>query len=427
MSTGAAETGVTALVRGESPGPTLMLRADMDALPIQEASDKPYASRTPGVMHACGHDGHTAALVTVAGVLAGRSRDLRGQALIVFQPAEENMGGARRMIEEGVMADPPVDRVLGFHLWNGLPVGSVGVKPGPIFAAVDEIELVVKGTGGHGAMPHQTVDPVPIAAQVISALQLLVSREKHYAEGAVLTIGRIQGGSAFNIIASEVTMRGTLRTFDEALRKRFLARIPEVMAGVCAAFNGSFEFRHLQGCPAVQNDPEVAAFVRRVAAGVVGEANLPAVVPSTVGDDMALFQLEAPGCYFLVGSSNADAGLDAASPQRAVRLRRGCPVNRSGGRWPRLRWSTWPDAITEARESCPPRHKITALGGGKSNAAVHSTGRPPPAGPRPQQRKPAGHPRNDDAPDGIPGSRVPACDGRDLARCSGRRSARPTS
>ena len=311
VSTGAAETGVTALVRGDSPGPTLMLRADMDALPIQEESDKPYASRTPGVMHACGHDGHTAALVTVAGILAGRSRDLRGQALIVFQPAEENMGGARRMIEEGVMADPPVDRVLGFHLWNGLPVGSVGVKPGPIFAAVDEIELVVKGTGGHGAMPHQTVDPVPIAAQVISALQLLVSREKHYAEGAVLTIGRIQGGSAFNIIASEVTMRGTLRTFDEGLRRRFLARIPEVMAGICAAFNGTFEFRHLQGCPAVQNDPEVAEFVRRVAAGVVGEANLPAVVPSTVGDDMALFQLEAPGCYFLVGSSNADAGLDA--------------------------------------------------------------------------------------------------------------------
>ncbi len=311
VATGAAETGVTALVRGAAPGPTLMLRADMDALPIQEASDKPYASRTPGVMHACGHDGHTAALVTVAGILAERRSSLRGQALIVFQPAEENMGGARRMIEEGVMADPPVDRTLGFHLWNGLPVGQVGVKPGPIFAAVDEIELVVKGTGGHGAMPHQTVDPIPIAAQVIGALQLLVSREKHYAKGAVLSIGRIQGGSAFNIIASEVEMRGTLRTFDEAERRRLLARIPEVTAGVCAALNGSFEFRHLQGCPAVVNDPEVAAFVRRVAAGVVGEANLPAVVPSTVGDDMALFQLEAPGCYFLVGSANADAGLDA--------------------------------------------------------------------------------------------------------------------
>ena len=160
-------------------------------------------------------------------------------------------------------------------------------------------------------MPHQTVDPIPIAAQVISALQILVSREKHYAEGAVLSIGRIQGGIAFNIIASEVEMRGTLRTFDEGVRRQILARIPEVMAGVCAAFNGTFEFRHLQGCPAVDNDPEVADFVRRVATEVVGEANLPTVVPSTVGDDMALFQLEAPGCYFLVGSSNADAGLDA--------------------------------------------------------------------------------------------------------------------
>lgn len=311
VSTGAAETGVTAVIHGAAHGPTLMLRADMDALPIQETSDRPYASRNPGVMHACGHDGHTAALVTVAGILAERRQSLKGRVLLVFQPAEENMGGARLMIQEGVMADPPVDRVLGFHLWNSLPVGQMGVKPGAIFAAVDEIELVVKGTGGHGAMPHQTVDPIPIAAQVINALQLLVSREKHYAEGAVLTIGRIQGGSAFNIIATEVEMRGTLRTFDEGLRRQILARIPEVMAGVCAAFNGDFEFRHLQGCPAVMNDPEVAEFVRRVATGVVGEANLPAVVPSTVGDDMALFQLEAPGCYFLVGSSNPGAGLDS--------------------------------------------------------------------------------------------------------------------
>ena len=311
VSTGAAETGVTAVIGGGAPGPTLMLRADMDALPIQETSDRPYASRTPGVMHACGHDGHTAALVTVAGILAERRQSLKGRVLLVFQPAEENMGGARLMIKEGVMADPPVDRVLGFHLWNSLPVGQLGIKPGAIFAAVDEIELVVKGTGGHGAMPHQTVDPIPVAAQVISALQLLVSREKHYAEGAVLTLGRIQGGTAFNIIATEVEMRGTLRTFDEGLRRQILARIPEVMAGVCAAFKADFEFRHLQGCPAVMNDPEVAEFVRRVAKDVVGEANLPAVVPSTVGDDMALFQLEAPGCYFLVGSSNPDAGLDA--------------------------------------------------------------------------------------------------------------------
>lgn len=311
VSTGAAETGVTAVIGGGAPGPTLMLRADMDALPIQETSDRPYASRTPGVMHACGHDGHTAALVTVAGILAERRQSLKGRVLLVFQPAEENMGGARLMIKEGVMANPPVDRVLGFHLWNSLPVGQLGIKPGAIFAAVDEIELVVKGTGGHGAMPHQTVDPIPVAAQVISSLQLLVSREKHYAEGAVLTLGRIQGGTAFNIIATEVEMRGTLRTFNEGLRRQILARIPEVMAGVCAAFNADFEFRHLQGCPAVMNDPEVAEFVRRVATDVVGEANLPAVVPSTVGDDMALFQLEAPGCYFLVGSSNPAAGLDA--------------------------------------------------------------------------------------------------------------------
>ena len=311
VSTGAAGTGVIGLINGDAPGPTIMLRADMDALPIQEASDKAYASQTPGVMHACGHDGHTAALMAAAGILAGRRGELKGRVKLVFQPAEENMGGARLMIAEGVMDAPPVDRVLGFHLWNPLPVGQVGVKPGAIFGGVDELRLVVKGKGGHGAMPHQAVDPITMSAQVISALQTLVSREKHYAQGAVLTIGTIHGGSAFNIIADQVEMKGTLRTFDEEVRQMFLRRIPEVMAGVCAALNGAFEFHHVQGCPAVENDPAMADFVRRLSSEVVGPANLPPIEPSTVGDDMALFQREAPGCYFLVGSSNAAAGLDA--------------------------------------------------------------------------------------------------------------------
>lgn len=311
VSTGVAKTGVMGLIRGGGPGPTLMLRADMDALPIQETSDTAYRSQTAGVMHACGHDGHTAVLLSIAGILARHREALKGQVKLVFQPAEENMGGARQMLAEGVMDSPPVDRVLGFHLCNPMPVGQIGVKPGVIFASVDELLLVVKGRGGHGAMPHQAVDPVTMSAQVITALQTLVSREKHPLRGAVLTIGTIHGGTAFNIIPDQVEMKGTLRTFDDGVRQMFLRRIPEVLAGVCAALNGSFEFEPVQGCPAVVNDPAVADFVHSVASRVVGQANLPPIEPTTVGDDMALFLREAPGCYFLVGSSNPGTGLDA--------------------------------------------------------------------------------------------------------------------
>lgn len=310
VTTGVATTGVVGLLEGGGPGPTLMLRADMDALPVQETSERPYASQNPGVMHACGHDGHVAVLLAVAAMLARHRDALNGRVKLVFQPAEESMSGARVMVDEGVMSSPTVDRVLGFHLWNSLPVGQIGVKPGAIFASADEFRITVKGRGGHGALPHLAVDPVTISAQVISALQTLVSRERPPLKGAVLTIGTIHGGTAFNVIADRVEMSGTLRTFDEELRRMLLGRIPEVVGGICAALQGSFLFEHIQGCPAVENDPMVADFVRGVASQVVGPDNIPAVEPATVGDDMALFLQEAPGCYFLVGSSNPVGGLD---------------------------------------------------------------------------------------------------------------------
>jgi amidohydrolase len=311
VTTGVATTGVVGLLEGGGAGPTLMLRADMDALPIQETSEKPYISQNAGVMHACGHDGHVAVLLAVAGILAHQRDALMGRVKLVFQPAEENMSGARIMVDEGVMDNPRVDRVLGFHLWNSLPVGQIGVRPNAIFASADEFRITVKGRGGHGALPHLAVDPVTISAQVISALQTLVSRERPPMKGAVLTIGTIHGGTAFNIIADQVEMSGTLRTFDEELRRMLLGRISEVVAGVCAALRGSFEFEHWQGCPAVENDPAVADFVYNMASRVVGTDNLPSIEPATVGDDMALFLREAPGCYFLVGSSNPVAGLAA--------------------------------------------------------------------------------------------------------------------
>ena len=194
VSTGIASTGVVGLLEGSAPGPTLMLRADMDGLPIQETSDAPYRSQSNEVMHACGHDGHMAALLGVASVLAKNRTALKGRVKFVFQPAEEIMSGAQAMIDQGVMDNPRVDRVLGFHLWNALPVGQIGLRPGVIFSSADEFRLVIKGRGGHGALPHLAVDPVVISAQVVTALQTLVSREKHPFEGAVLTIGTIHGG-----------------------------------------------------------------------------------------------------------------------------------------------------------------------------------------------------------------------------------------
>ena len=311
VSTGIASTGVVGLLEGDGPGPTLMLRADIDGLPIQESSDAPYRSRNTEVMHACGHDGHMASLLGVASVLARNRAAIKGRVKFVFQPAEEIMSGAQAMIEQGVMNNPHVDRVLGFHLWNALPVGQIGLKPGVIFSSADEFRLVIKGRGGHGALPHLSVDPVVISAQVITALQTLVSREKHPFQGAVLTIGTVHGGTAFNIIADQVEMTGTLRTVDNDLREKFLGRIPEIAAGVSASMEGSFEFDHVRGCIAVENDLAVTGSIFKVASQVVGDSNIPPIEPSTVGDDMALFMAEAPGCYFLVGSANPEAGLDA--------------------------------------------------------------------------------------------------------------------
>ena len=313
--TGIATTGVVGLLEGSEPGPTLMLRADMDGLPIQETSEAPYRSQTTEVMHACGHDGHVAALLGVASVLARNRESLKGRVKFVFQPAEENMSGAQEMIIQGVMDNPRVNRILGFHLWNALPTGQIGLKPGVIFSSADEFRLVIKGKGGHGALPHLAVDPVVISAHIVTALQTLVSREKHPFDGAVLTIGTIHGGAAFNIIADQVEMTGTLRAVDNDLRQRFMRRIPEISAAICASMEGSLDFDHVRGCRAVENDLSVTGAVFKTASQVVGDSNLPTIQPSTVGDDMALFMAEAPGCYFLVGSANPEAGL--ASPHHS--------------------------------------------------------------------------------------------------------------
>lgn len=307
---GVAETGVVALLEGGRPGPTVAVRADMDALPLEEEGDRPYRSRTPGVMHACGHDGHTAIAVTLAEIFARHRAALRGRIKFLFQPAEETAGGAERMIAEGVLEAPRVDRVLGLHLWNYVPVGQVAVKPGPIFASVDELRITVRGRGGHGAIPHDAIDPVLVAAHLITALQALVSRETSPQEPTVLTIGAIHGGTAFNIIPEQVELLGTLRTFEPRVRAYLLERVAALARDLAAAFRATATLRSRPSCPAVVNDPAMTELVRQAAARELGEGAVVDTRGTLGGDDMADYLALRPGCYFFVGARNEARGLD---------------------------------------------------------------------------------------------------------------------
>lgn len=312
VRTGVAKTGVVATLYGARPGKTVLIRADMDALPIQEQitpTNHDYASRNPGVMHACGHDAHTAMLLAVARVLSGRRDRLAGNVKFVFQPAEEGPGGAAPMIAEGVLEDPGVDIALGFHVWNNQPVGTIGVVEGPCMACTDQFRLVISGKGGHGAMPHLSVDAIAVAAQVISALQLLVSRETSPIDSAVLTLGTIQGGYRHNVIADQVVITGTVRTFTGQLAVRLPRRIREVVAGITRALGADFELDYQRDYPATVNDPAVCALVREAAAKVVGPEQVIVAEPSMGGEDMAYFLQAVPGCYFFVGSANPEKGL----------------------------------------------------------------------------------------------------------------------
>ena len=302
---GVGGTGLVAdLAGGAGDGPTLMLRADMDALPIVErGAGRVATSEVEGVMHACGHDGHVAMTLGAASVLAALRDSWRGRVRLCFQPAEEIAAGAVPMIEAGALDG--VDRVLGIHLWAPLQVGTVGVKDGPIFGSADEFGITVRGRGGHGGMPHTSIDPVVAAAQVVMALQTLVSRETSPFAPAVVTIGRITGGSAFNVIADEVELRGTVRAVDPEDRERLLRRVAEVAAAIASASGATAVFERANGCPPVISDAETVAVVRRAAAVAVGEEHVVTPQPVTVGDDVAcLIDGAGSGCYFLVGAGD---------------------------------------------------------------------------------------------------------------------------
>jgi amidohydrolase len=301
LQTGVADTGIVADIKGGRPGRAVMVRADMDGLPLTEAGELPFRSTRRGVMHACGHDVHMAVALEVARAMADHRDQLPGMVRFVFQPAEEIAGGAKRMIEAGVLDG--IDRVVGLHVWAGLPTGQVSVRSGAMMASADWFTLIVRGKGGHGAMPDLTVDAVVIAAQIVTALQTLVSRETSPRAPVVVTLGSIHGGTAFNIIAGEVVLQGTLRTFDAALRERLLQRMGELAGGIATAMRGSCEFRLESAAPPVVNDALVAGLVATAAEDVLGTDAVVPFEPLTVGEDVAYFLDARPGCFFLLGGA----------------------------------------------------------------------------------------------------------------------------
>jgi amidohydrolase len=311
VRTGVGQTGVLGVLRGGHAGRTVMLRADMDGLPLTETDrGQPYRSTNPGAHHACGHDGHTAILLTVAEALCARRRELPGTVTFVFQPAEERIDGAAGMLKDGVL-EPRPDACFGLHLWNELEVGQVDARAGPVYASSDAFDISLRGRGGHAAMPHQVADPVIASAQLIVALQTLISREAPPLEPAVLTIGSIHGGSAPNIIPARVEMQGTLRVFEPALRAQLLSRMHEIVTGIASTFRLEADVRMTDSCPATINDADMAELVRGVGARVVGPQNVLSTMRTTGSEDMSLFLNEVPGCFFFVGSANAQRGLSS--------------------------------------------------------------------------------------------------------------------
>ncbi len=310
--TGVGRTGVVAVVRGGRPGRTALLRADMDALPIEEENDAPYRSQTPGRMHACGHDCHVSILLAVASVLVAGAKDMAGQVVLVFQPAEElggPKGGAEAMILDRVLEEPKPDAAFGLHVWQDLPVGTVGVTPGPWMAAVDEFTVTVKGRGAHAAMPHAGVDPVVCLAHMVTALQTIAARSVDPFQQVVVSVTQLRAGTAFNIIPGTAWMNGTTRVFDRALWVRLPGLFERVVQGVAQAHGCEAEVLYERGNQPTVNDPALCRFASAAAAAVVGEAGVRDDVRTMGGEDFSAFLARVPGVFIAIGSRNDSRGL----------------------------------------------------------------------------------------------------------------------
>ncbi len=312
VRTGIAVTGVTGLIKGtkEGPGKCVLLRADMDALPIEEENDVDYVSKNKGTMHACGHDAHTAMLLGVARVLMNNRDKFSGSVKLLFQPSEEQgTGGALPMIEQGVLEDPHVDAVFGQHVSSGTPTGEIRVAPGPRGAAADSFKIKINGKGGHGASPHQTIDPIIIATNIISALQTIVSRGVDPMEQMVVSVCNIHSGFADNVIPDSCEIGGTVRTFNPELRDFAQERLTSIATSVAKSFGGEVEIDYHRGYPATINDPEMAELVREAAIEAIGEEGVKKGEPGMGAEDFSYFLENRPGTFWNVGTRNEEKGI----------------------------------------------------------------------------------------------------------------------
>jgi amidohydrolase len=316
VTKGVGKTGVVGLLEGSKPGATILLRFDMDALPIIEETGAEYASQNQGVMHACGHDGHTAMGLTVARILQNHRDELNGTIKFCFQPSEEGfngeeMGGNEMMIRDGVLDGPKVDQTLSMHLWNEQPVGWIGVGKGPVMAGAELFTIKIIGKGGHGAAPHLTIDPIIAAGQVVTALQTITSRNVAPLQSAVVSVTTVHSGTAFNVIPQEAELTGTIRTFDLDVRKKVLERFEQIIRGIGEAMGCQVEITVKRVTPAVINNDAVSERVQETAHQLLSDSTIDTAPYMTMGaEDMAFMQEKVPGCYFFIGSNNKERHLD---------------------------------------------------------------------------------------------------------------------
>ena len=309
VQAGIGKTGVIGLLEGLRDGPTVLLRFDMDALPVEEENEVDYASQTTGLMHACGHDGHMAVGLGVARVLAGYRNQIAGKVKFLFQPAEEGLGGALAVMADRALENPKPDVAMALHLWNNIPIGQIRVTTGPTMAASSIFTLTVKGKGGHGAAPHKSVDPILAAAHIVAALQSIVSRNVDPLQSVVVTVGQISAGTTFNVIPEEAELKGTVRSYNNELHRLAYRRLLEMAQNMAAAFRCSATMETVAIVPTVVNASEPAAAVREAATAIVGEENV--IAGQTMeAEDMGFILEEVPGCYFFVGSANDEIGLN---------------------------------------------------------------------------------------------------------------------
>ncbi len=319
--------GIKAVLRGGRPGKTIALRADMDALPIQEQTGLPYASQTEGVMHACGHDMHTATLLAAARAIRELQPDLAGNVVFIFQPAEEvPPGGAVAMVRDGVLENPHVDAVFGMHVDPGLPAGHLSFVAGPCNAAPDSFDITIQGRGGHGAAPHETIDSVVVGAQVVNALQHIHSRQVSPFDQLVITVGHFQAGTARNVVADRAFLQGTVRTTSPALREQVPKLMRKLIQGVCDAYGATFELNYDFGYPVLANDPTMTDLARSAAVAAVGPDAVHTAQPGMYGEDFAYYVQERPGCFGNLGVGGPDGGYPCHHPKLMVADEAAMPV-----------------------------------------------------------------------------------------------------